>query len=69
MSTLERLPEMVSVKDIVEEMGQTRAFAEAIMRHVPVFHIPDFDKKTAKRSDVLAFIDQHTLTKDQVPPQ
>lgn len=67
----DRLPEVMDVKKIQEEMGVTRSAAEKILRHSrSVFAPPkdELDKVYAFRSDVEAYIERHTYSKNQVQP-
>jgi len=62
----ERLPELLDAKRLQAELGITRAAAEAIMRRLPVVQFDDLRKVYVKRSDVAAYIESRTFTKDQV---
>ncbi len=62
----ERLPELLDAKRLQAELGITRAAAEAIMRRLPVVQFEDLRKVYVKRSDLAAYIEARTFTKDQV---
>ena len=63
----ERLPELLDAKKLQAELGVTRATAEAIMRRLPTVQ-PDCVRKVfVKRSDLAAYIESMTLSKDEVP--
>lgn len=63
----ERLPELLDAKALQAELGVTRAAAEAIMRRVPIVQIEGLRKTFVRRSDVAAYLESRTFTKDQVP--
>ena len=63
----ERLPELLDAKGLQAELGVSRAAAEAIMRRLPVVQVPGLRKTYCKRSDVAAYLEAHTFSKDQVP--
>jgi hypothetical protein len=63
----ERLPELLDAKALRAELGVTRAAAEAIMRRLPVVEFEDLRKVYVRRTDVAAYIDARTFSKDQVP--
>ncbi len=60
------LPELLDAKKLQAELGITRAAAEAIMRRLPVVQFEDLRKVYVKRSDVVAYLEARTFTKDQV---
>ncbi len=62
----ERLPELLDAKALQAELCVTRATAEAIMRRLPVVQIEGLRKVYVRRSDVAAYIEARTFTKDQV---
>jgi len=62
----ESLPELLDAKKLQAELGITRAAAEAIMRRLPVVQFEDLRKVYVKRSDLAAYIEARTFTKDQV---
>ncbi len=62
----ERLPELLDAKRLQAELGVNRAAAEAIMRRLPVVQFEDLRKVYVKRSDLAAYIEARTFTKDQV---
>ena len=59
----EPLPALLDAKSLREELGVTRAAAEAIMRQVPSVVIPGLRKAYCRRSDVEALLEQHTFAK------
>lgn len=63
----ERLPELLDAKALREELGVSRAAAEAIMRQLPIVQIEDLRKVYVYRSDVAAYLEQRTFDKEQVP--
>jgi hypothetical protein len=63
----EPLPELMDAKHLVTELGVTRAAAEAIMRRLPVVQFEDLRKVYVRRSDVVAYLEVRTFTKEQVP--
>jgi len=63
----ERLPELLDARALRLELGITRAAAEAIMRHLPTVQIEGLRKTYVRRSDVAAYLEARTFTKDQVP--
>jgi hypothetical protein len=65
--TPERLPELIDCTGIMKELCVKRASAEAIMRQLPVVQIPDLRKVYVRRSEVVAYLDAHTFTNEQVP--
>jgi hypothetical protein len=62
----ERLPQLLDVKALRAELGVSRAAAEAIMRLVPVVHIPGLRKTYCRRSDVARLLEERTFDKDRV---
>jgi len=66
MST-EPLPQLLDAKALRDELGVTRAAAEAIMRQVPAVLIPGLRKSYCRRSDVAALLDRQTFSKTEVP--
>jgi hypothetical protein len=60
------LPELLDGKRLMRETGLTRAGAEALMRAVPVVSIEGFRKTYVRRSDVAAYLEARTFTKDMV---
>ncbi len=63
----ERLPELLDCKALRDELGVTRATAEAIMRRLPTVQ-PDCVRKVfVKRSDVAAYIEKMTFSNREVP--
>lgn len=63
----ERLPELLDSKALRNELGVSRAAAEAIMRRLPVVEIEGLRKIYVRRSDVAAYLESRTFAKDQVP--
>ena len=62
----DRLPELLDAKGLMDELGVTRAAAEAIMRQLPVVQFAELRKTYVRRSDVAALIEARTFEKDQV---
>jgi hypothetical protein len=60
------LPELLDCKALRAELGVSRAAAEAIMRRLPVVQLEEFRKVFVRRSDVAAYLEARTFTKDQV---
>ena len=63
----ERLPELLDARALRQELGVTRAAAEAIMRRLPVVQIDGLRKTYVRRSDVTAYLDARTFSKAEVP--
>ena len=63
----DRLPELLDAKKLAAELGVTRAAAEAIMRRLPTMQIEGLRKVYVRRSDVAAYLEARTFTKDEVP--
>jgi hypothetical protein len=61
------LPELLDCKSLRAELGVSRAAAEAIMRRLPVVAVEGLRKTYVRRSDVAAYLEARTFTKDQVP--
>jgi hypothetical protein len=59
----EPLPELLDCKRVAEELGVTRAAAEAIMRRLPIVEFEELRKVYVKRSDVLAYLEARTFAK------
>lgn len=55
----ESLPRLLDCKRLREELGITRAAAEAIMRRLPVIEPPGLRKVYVRRSDVLRFLEDN----------
>jgi hypothetical protein len=53
----EALPRLLDCKHLREELGVTRAAAEAIMRQLPVIEPPGLRKVYVRRTDVLRFLE------------
>ena len=60
------LPQLLDCKSLQTELGVKRATAEAIMRRLDVVKIECLNKTFVKRSDVLAYLEARTFSKDQV---
>jgi hypothetical protein len=67
MSGAAPLPALLDAKALRDELGVTRAAAEAIMRQVPVVVIPGLRKSYCRRSDVEVLLERHTFAKTEVP--
>jgi hypothetical protein len=63
----ERLPELLDCKALRDELGVSRAAAEAIMRQLPVVQIEGLRKVYVRRGDVARLLEERTFAKDQVP--
>jgi hypothetical protein len=61
------LPALLDAKQLRDELGVTRAAAEAIMRQVPAVVIPGLRKSYCRRADVEALLERHTFSKAEVP--
>jgi hypothetical protein len=57
------LPQLLDCRHLREELGVTRAAAEAIMRQLPVIEPPGLRKVYVRRADVLRFLDEHLRAK------
>jgi hypothetical protein len=66
MSANGALPQLLDCKGIQRELGVTRAAAEAIMRRLDIIEIEGLRKVYVRRSDVLAYLEARTFSKDQV---
>lgn len=53
----ERLPRLLDCRHLREELGISRAAAEAIMRSLPVIEPPGLRKVYVRRADVLRFLE------------
>lgn len=62
----DRLPELLDARHLAAELGVTRAAAEAIMRRLPVVQIEGLRKTYIRRSDVAAYLEARTFSKDEV---
>jgi hypothetical protein len=62
----EPLPELLDAKHLTDELGVTRAAAEAIMRQLPVVQIEGLRKTYVRRSDVLRLLEERTFSKNEV---
>jgi hypothetical protein len=54
----ESLPRLLDCRRLREELGVTRAAAEAIMRSLPVIEPPGLRKVYVRRSDVQQFLEE-----------
>jgi hypothetical protein len=63
----DRLPELLDCRALRDELGVSRAAAEAIMRQLPSVHVEGLRKVFVWRSDVAAYLEDRTFTKDEVP--
>lgn len=57
--TGEPLPRLLDCRRLRDELGITRAAAEAIMRQLPVIEPPGLRKVYVRRSDVLRFLEDN----------
>jgi hypothetical protein len=58
-SAADVLPRLLDCKHLREELGITRAAAEAIMRQLPVIEPPGLRKVYVRRSDVARFLEDN----------
>ena len=63
----EPLPELLDARALRDELGVTRAAAEAIMRQVPAVVVPGLRKSYCRRGDVAALLERCTFSNDRVP--
>jgi hypothetical protein len=63
----ELLPQLLDAEHLAEELGVTRAAAEAIMRRLPTAQIEELRKVYVRRGDVAAYLKARTFDKDEVP--
>lgn len=63
----ELLPQLLDAKALQQELGITRAAAEAIMRQVPTVTVEGLRKVYCRRADVAAYLEARTFAKDEVP--
>jgi hypothetical protein len=63
----DRLPELLDRAGVERETGLKRHSAEALMRRVPKVVIEGLKKNLVRRSDVFAYLEEHTFTNDEVP--
>jgi len=61
------LPALLDAKALREELGVTRAAAEAIMRRLPTVQIEGLRKTYVRRDDVARYLDSRTFQKTEVP--
>jgi hypothetical protein len=61
----DRLPELVDAKQVMAEMGVTKAAAEKIMAALDLVQFPGLRKNYVRRVDLIAYIEAHTLTREQ----
>ena len=62
----ERLPELLDCRMLRDELGVSRAAAEAIMRRVPIVEIEGLRKVFVCRQDVAAYLDSRRFGKHEV---
>jgi uncharacterized protein YjiS (DUF1127 family) len=55
----DQLPRLMSTRQIMDELGVTRAKAEAIIRRIPKQEIPGCRALLVRRDDVQRVLDQH----------
>jgi hypothetical protein len=55
----EALPRLLDCKRLREELGISRAAAEAIMRQLPVIEPPGLRKVYVRRNDVARFLEEN----------
>lgn len=53
----ERLPRLLDCRSLRDELGISRAAAEAIMRQLPVIEPPGLRKVYVRRADVQSFLE------------
>lgn len=63
MSVQTVLPRLLDCPRLREELGITRAAAEAIMRQLPVIEPPGLRKVYVRRSDVADFLEESLRSK------
>lgn len=63
MSVQTVLPRLLDCRRLREELGITRAAAEAIMRQLPVIEPPGLRKVYVRRSDVADFLEESLRSK------
>jgi hypothetical protein len=63
----EPLPALLDARRLSEELGVSRAAAEAVMRQLPVVLVEGLRKTYVRRSDVAAYLEARTFGKDEVP--
>ena len=63
----EPLPALLDCKALREELGISRAAAEAIMRQLRIVAIPGLRKSYVRRADVAGLIEARTFAKDELP--
>jgi hypothetical protein len=61
------LPQLLDAKHLAEELGVTRAAAEAIMRRLPIVSIEGLRKTYVRRDDVRCYLEERTFEKSHVP--
>jgi hypothetical protein len=66
MNDADRLPELLDAKALQNELGVTRAAAQALMRRVPVVSIEGLRKVYCRRGDVSRYLEARTFAKDEV---
>jgi hypothetical protein len=63
----ELLPELLDARRLREELGVSRATAEAIMRKLEIVQIEGIRKTFVRREDVARLIERSTFSKTEVP--
>jgi hypothetical protein len=63
----EPLPALLDAKQLRDELGVTRAAAEAIMRQLPIVQIEGLRKTYVRRDEVARYLDSRTFAKSEVP--
>jgi hypothetical protein len=61
------LPQLLDCRALRTELGISRSAAEAIMRRLPIVQIEGLRKTFVRRDDVLAYLEEHTFSKSEVP--
>ena len=67
MAMSEPLPELLDRAHLQRELGVSRHVAEALMRRLPTVHLEGVRKVYCRRQDVLAYLNERTFQKDEVP--
>jgi hypothetical protein len=62
----EPLPELLDAKHLTDELGVTRAAAEAIMRQLPIVQFEGLRKVYVRRGDVSRLLEERTFEKNEV---
>jgi len=64
--TAAALPALLDAKALRDELGVTRAAAEAIMRRLPTIQIEGLRKTYVRRDDVARYLEERTFSKNDV---